>query len=175
MERTPIALVLPLATLLAACAEPVAGPPDFEMPVQFAAGGMAGHHFGTPLSGGEEVPPVATQARGVAQFWLSEDGTELSYKLIAANIDAVTQSHIHIGAFGANGPVVVFLFGPVAGGVDSNGVLAEGTITAANLIARPAIGFGATMEELIAASEAGNAYVNVHTMAFPGGEIRGQL
>ena len=74
-----------------------------------------------------------------------------------------------------NGPVVVFLFGFVAGGVTENGVLAEGDITAANLIARPAIGFGATMPELVAAMRTGGAYVNVHTVALPAGEIRDQV
>jgi hypothetical protein len=173
MRRVPAALFLPLVLLLPACTEQVAEP-DFEVPVAFNSG-LAGHHYGTPLSGREEVPANDQPGRGVAQFWLSEDGTELRYKLIVANVENVTQSHIHIGAFGTNGPVVVFLFGFVPGGVTVNGPLAEGTITQADLIARPAIGFGATMAELLAAIESGNAYVNVHTVAIPGGEIRGQL
>jgi hypothetical protein len=69
----------------------------------------------------------------------------------------------------------VFLFGFVAGGVTQNGVLAEGDFTASNLIARPAIGFTATMPELVAAMTNGRAYVNVHTVQFPAGEIRGQI
>ena len=134
-----------------------------------------GGHAGTPMSGDEEVPPVDTRARGVVNFTLSEDGTRLDYRLIVANLENVTQAHIHIAPKGVNGPVVVFLFGFVAGGVTENGVLAEGTITAANLIPRPAIGFGATMAELVAAIRNGNAYANAHTVAFPGGEIRGQI
>lgn len=50
-----------------------------------------------------------------------------------------------------------------------------GTITQANLIARPAIGFGANMAELLAVMRSGNAYVNVHTVQIPAGEIRGQI
>jgi len=83
-----------------------------------------------------------------------------------------------------NGPITVFLYGLVAsGGGRVNGVLAQGTITAANFIGPLA---GATMDDLIAAMQAGNAYVNVHTNDgidppntgpgdFPGGEVRGQI
>jgi hypothetical protein len=96
----------------------------------------------------------------------------------------VVQSHIHIGAAGTNGPISVFLYGPVpAGGGRVNGVLAQGTITAADFIGPLA---GLTMADLIAAMQAGNAYVNVHTNDgvaptntgpgdFPGGEVRGQI
>ncbi|MDO8578369.1 MAG: CHRD domain-containing protein [Dehalococcoidales bacterium] len=53
-----------------------------------------------------------------------------------------------------------------------NGVLAEGTITAANLVGPLA---GMDFSDLITAMEAGNAYVNIPTSAHPGGEIRGQI
>ena len=132
-------------------------------------------HFHATASGREEVPPNDSRGRGTATFKLSDDGTSMTYRLIVANIENVTQSHIHIAPKGVNGPVVVFLFGLVPGGVTENGLLAEGTITQANLIARPAIGFRATMAELIAAMRSGNAYVNVHTVAIPAGEIRGQV
>ena len=133
------------------------------------------HNFGAHLKGENEVPPVDTRAQGQAEFFLSEDGTELSYRLITSRMSGITQAHIHIGDVGVNGPVVVFLFGFNAAGVENAGVLAEGTITQANLIARPAIGFGATMPELLAELRTGGAYVNVHTLVWPGGEVRGQL
>ncbi|HEU4720823.1 MAG TPA: CHRD domain-containing protein [Gemmatimonadaceae bacterium] len=132
-------------------------------------------HFHATASGREEVPPNDSRGHGTATFKLSDDGTSLTYRLIVANLENVTQSHIHIAPEGANGPVVVFLFGFVAGGVTENGPLAEGTISQANLIARPAIGFGGTMAELLAAMRSGNAYVNVHTVALPAGEVRGQV
>src|SRR5215207_472346 len=83
----------------------------------------------THLTGDEEVPVRITNAQGQAIFELSEDGTQLSYKLIVANIENVVQAHIHVGQPGVNGPIVVFLYGlvPPAGG-ETNGVLAEGTI-----------------------------------------------
>jgi hypothetical protein len=132
-------------------------------------------NFGTHLVGAEENPPVPTDADGQAVLKLSSDGTSMHYKVITNGLTAITQSHIHIGPVGVNGPIVVFLFGFVAGGVTQDGILAEGDFTAANLIARPAIGFGATMPELIASLRTGGAYVNVHTVANPGGAIRGQV
>ena len=136
------------------------------------------------LNGGEEVPVRDTNARGNATFELSDDGLTLSFKLIVANIDNVVASHIHIGPAGVNGPVVFFLYGNVAaGGGTSNGVLAVGSGTAANLVGPLA---GHPLSDLISAMSAGNAYVNVHTNDgvapantgpgdFPGGEIRGQI
>jgi hypothetical protein len=139
----------------------------------------ASRNFNAPLSGGEEVPSVDTNARGVATFQLSRDGTELSYKLIVANIQNVTQAHIHCGAAGANGPVVAFLFGLNPAGVTVNGILAEGTITAANVIPRPdspaCPGGVANFDDLLAKIQSGDTYVNVHTVSYPAGEIRGQI
>jgi hypothetical protein len=136
------------------------------------------------LSGANEVPPRDTLARGFASFQLSADGTELTYQLVVANIENVVASHIHVGAPGVNGPVVAFLFGSVPpGGGRVNGVIAEGTITAADLVGPLA---GQPLSALIAHIEAGNTYVNVHTNDgvaptdtgpgdFPGGEIRGPI
>jgi hypothetical protein len=141
-------------------------------------------NFRTHLSGDEEVPVRITNAQGQATFKLNEDGTELSYKLIVANIDNVVQAHIHLGQPGVNGNIVVFLYGLVAaGGGRSDGVLAEGTITSADLINDLA---GQPLSALVAEMEAGNTYVNVHTNDgvapantgpgdFPGGEVRGQI
>ena len=136
------------------------------------------------LSGQNEVPQRATRARGVAIFQVSEDLTEISYRLIVANIENVTAAHIHIAPAGENGPVVVALAGNFnPGGGRFSGVLAEGTITDADLVG-PLTGM--TIADLVEAMELGNAYVNVHTNDgtaptnegpgdFPGGEIRGQI
>ena len=141
-------------------------------------------NFVAPLNGNEEVPARDTNARGLAHFKLSKDGTELSYKLIVANIENVTAAHIHCGAVDVAGPVGVNLFtGGVPGGGRTDGVLAEGTITAASLVGPLA---GQPLSALIAAMKDGNTYVNVHTNDgvppidtgpgdFPGGEIRGQI
>lgn len=155
----------------------------------------ASRNFGTHLSGGEQVPPpgvvVETLAQGQAIFKLSKDGSALHYKLIVANIENVFMAHIHKGARGTNGPIAVWLYPsttpgalpPGAGRID--GVIAEGAITTANLVNQANTGI-MTLEDLIAAIEAGQAYVNVHTNDgvaptntgpgdFPGGEVRGQI
>lgn len=133
-------------------------------------------NFRAHLAGGNEVPSVETLAQGQAIFQLSKDGTELHYKLIAANIEDVFMAHIHMAAAGTNGPIVVWLYPPappsqlIPGRFD--GVLAEGTITAADLTG-PLTGMG--LEDLVAAMMAGDTYVNVHTTLHPSGEIRGQI
>lgn len=144
----------------------------------------ASDNFVAHLVGGNEVPAVDTRAQGQAIFKLSEDGSELHYKLIVANIENVVASHIHRAPAGSNGGVVAFLFGSVPpGGGRSDGVLAEGTITAADLVGPLA---GASLGDLVAEMRAGNTYVNVHTNdgvgdpnTGPGdvasGEIRGQI
>ena len=148
-----------------------------------------GKNFGTHLHGHEEVPPRQTGAQGQATFRVSEDGTEIHYKLNVANIENVVQAHIHMQAPGQNGPIVVWLYpvggsSPAApGGGRTEGRLAEGTITAANLVGPLA---GQPLSVLLTAIEAGNTYVNVHTDLdgppgntgpgdFPGGEVRGQI
>lgn len=157
------------------------------------AGGNNRENYGTPLSADEEVMPAGvvndSNARGNAVFQLSAGGTSLSYRLIVANIENVFMAHIHLQAAGFNGPVVVWLYpstavapGPLGEG-RLNGVIAEGTITAANLVGPLA---GQPLSALVDQIKAGNTYVNVHTNDgvdptntgpgdFPGGEIRGQI
>lgn len=148
----------------------------------------ASRNFGTHLTGANEVPvPLATNAQGEARFKLSEDGQSLHYKLNIANIENVFMAHLHLGSAGTAGPIVVWLYPsrppaqPLPG--RTQGTLAEGDITAANLTGPLA---GQPLSALLAAIEAGNVYVNVHTNDFvdppntgpgdfPAGEIRGQL
>jgi len=135
--------------------------------------------FVAPMSGDNEVPPVDTSATGVATFKLSGDATELSWRLIAANIQNVTQAHIHCGPEAQNGQVVLFLYGFELIEGRFQGVLSTGTATNADIIPRPdspvCPGGVADLEDLIAHMRAGNAYVNVHTDQNPGGEIRAQI
>lgn len=133
-------------------------------------------NFRTNLKGKNEVPAADTDAQGQAVFQVSRDGTEMHYKLIVANIENVSMAHIHVAPAGVNGPVVVWLYPdapppqPIEGRFQ--GVLAEGTITADNLVGQLA---GETLDSLIDLIKAGETYVNVHTAQFPGGEIRGQI
>jgi len=133
-------------------------------------------NFRTHLTGSEEVPPVETSAQGQAIFQLSNDGESLHYKLIVANLVNTLQAHIHVGPAGEIGPVVAFLYPDapppqlIPGAF--SGVLAQGVITDGDLIGPLA---GMSLDDLIEAFEDGLAYVNVHTVANPVGEIRGQL
>lgn len=157
MTRKPITLILVTLVLLAA------------LP---AAAGNSERNFTAHLQGRNEVPEVDTRAQGQAIFHLSKDGTELRYRLIVANIEDVTQAHIHLGPAGVNGPVVVFLFGFVSEGVTVNGTIATGVITSEDLIGSLA---GSSLEALLVEIRTANAYVNVHTVDHPAGEVRGQI
>jgi hypothetical protein len=133
--------------------------------------------FDIRLTGDQQVPAVTTTAFGFAEVELSEDNNTLSFEVVVCNIANVTMSHIHVGAAGANGPVVIPFYGhpsPLFNSTRGCDTLAEGTRTSADLVARPDQGIN-TWTDFINALVAGNAYVNVHTTAHPAGEIRGQL
>jgi glucose/arabinose dehydrogenase len=132
--------------------------------------GVGGAQFTAHLSGDEEVPPVETQAQGQAAFSFDRDAAALDFRLIVANINDVVAAHIHCGGAGVNGPVGITLF---AGGPTSiSGVLARGTATAPD----PGNACGwSSLNDARTAIRNGLTYVNVHTLANPGGEIRGQI
>ena len=82
-------------------------------------------------------------------------------------------AHIHVGGPADLGPVVVFLLHPEdAPDGRFSGVVAQGTVTAADLVGPLA---GHPLSDLVAQMEAGNTYANAHTVLHPGGEIRGQV
>ena len=133
-------------------------------------------NFRAHLSGDEEVPPADTKATGQAIFRLNKEDGTLYYKLIVANIENVRMAHIHMAEAGSNGGVVAWLYPESAPPVlipgRFQGILAEGVITADNLAGALA---GESLDELLDAMKDGKTYVNVHTVQFPGGEIRGQI
>ena len=173
--RPVLPLVSPaaLAVVLSSCAPDAGAPTDFR--AEFQGVGAATNPTAT-LSGGAEVPANASHARGQAVFQLNADGSAISFRLVIANIANTTQSHIHLAPAGANGGIVVWLrpSGPPAQLVPGrfDGVYVEGTITASTLVGALAT---QPLSALLDAMRAGNTYVNVHTTAFPGGEIRGQI
>jgi len=149
-----------------------------------------GPKFEAELTGSQEVPARVTDATGKAEVRFRDSSTA-EFKLEVEDIRNVVQAHIHCGAPGVNGPVVVFLYGPVAASQgEIEGRIAEGTFTAADVIARPSSaecpGGVANLAELQAKMVGGNTYANVHTDDgrapantgpgdFPGGEVRGLL
>ncbi len=116
----------------------------------------SGVHFTANLQGTQENPSLAVAGTGAGSFTLTEEG--LHYKItVRALTGAITAAHIYTGgAIGVNGPATF----PIT--ASFVGTSAQGFITGLTPAQR---------KELIA----GNMYVNVHTVANPGGEIRGQI
>ncbi len=140
-----------------------------------------GPEFQADLLGASEVPPVDTATEGRFEIKFNEDFTAAEFEVEVFDGIAITQAHLHCAPAGVNGPVVVFLFGNVPGGFDVDGDLAEFTITDANIAAvnadcTNAIGRDInTLADLADAAADGLIYANVHSVAHPGGEVRGQL
>lgn len=118
--------------------------------------GCAGRSMpdGLILTGSQEVPPVSTAGTGSGSFRVSDDGAiSGSVKTIGV---AGTAAHVHLGAAGVNGPVIVPL------------------IKSAEAVWSVPAGARLSAEQL-KAYRAGGLYVNVHTDANKGGEVRSQL
>lgn len=121
--------------------------------------------FGGPLDGAQEVPAVATAATGEATVVVSADDSTIWYIVTYSGLSgALAAAHIHTGAAGVSGGVILPLVASASPMV--------GTLTAADFAPSGAI---TTFAEAVAAIKAGNTYVNLHTGANPGGEIRGQV
>jgi hypothetical protein len=106
------------------------------------------------LTGAQEVPPVTTAASGTANIKVADDGM-VSGSVTTAGVVS-TMAHIHIAPAGQNGPVIV----PLTKSGDNGYVVPAGAkLTPAQL----------------AAYKMGSLYVNVHSAANKGGEIRAQL
>ena len=153
--------------LLAGCAADSRVPTAYELRAPLFAQSVAKtDNIGTHLTGDEEVPMRETRAQGQAMFRIADDGQSIDYKLIASNIENAFMAHIHMAPAGANGSIVVWLYpstatvpGPLGAG-RHDGVLSQGTITAANLVGPLA---GHPLSDLINLIRSGGGYVNVHT------------
>lgn len=112
-----------------------------------------GDHFTAAPNAAEEVPPNATPGLAGVNLVRNTNGTMTLQGGFSGLSGAPVAAHIHRGAIGVNGPIVVAL------------TVGAGTLSAT---------FTPSAADL-ADVRAGNWYVNIHTAAFPGGEIRGQL
>lgn len=134
--------------------------------------------FRATLTGDQEVPTVDTSTRGTATFRADPGLTELRFDVRVTNGNEITQAHLHCASAGVNGPVVAFLFGPEDPGIDVSGRLAAGAIENADIIATDGEPCGAALNNIASLYDAileGRVYVNVHSAANPGGEVRSQL
>jgi hypothetical protein len=155
----------------------------------FAAAGpvMAADSFWARMRGSEEVPVIVSTGQGVLIGTLNDAETQLDYQLFYTGLGSnATQSHIHIGQTSVTGAIVLFFCtnltpppGVPAPPACPNGAgfqSVTGSLTAANVVTQAAQGVAAgAFADVVKALKAGNAYANLHTVTFPGGEIRGQL
>lgn len=118
------------------------------------------------LDGAAEVPPVTTTASGAAQVSLDAAETQITVRIAYRNLQGITAAHIHEGAVGNNGGI---LFPLVSGTFASPFVK---TLTRADFKpSGPVQSFG----DAIRALKSGTTYLNIHTLAHPAGELRGQI
>ena len=130
----------------------------FQLTTLAAAMALAGAAYAADvkvnLTGDQEVPPVTTQAKGSGDVKIGDDGA-VSGTITTTGIQG-TAAHIHQAAAGKNGPVIV----PMTKSGDSGWTFAPGA---------------KLTPDQMNALKAGDLYINVHSAANPGGEIRGQL
>ena len=125
------------------------------------------------LNGGNEVPGVVTGSAGTATVTWNTATKAGTYRVDVYNMPVgTTASHIHVGAVGVGGPVVINFTVP-AGGISNDFGLA-GTFTCTDVVVRAAQGIN-SCEDFEQSLLLNNSYVNVHSTANPGGEVRGQL
>lgn len=119
-------------------------------------------HFYTELSGLNEVPAITdTTASGIFSLVVDPATGQASYTLTATGLISPTASHIHLAPAGTNGGVALWLYDATGAKAPGGSFPVTGTLT---------IGM-----DLLKTMIAGGAYVNIHTPAHRGGEIRGQI
>ena len=144
--------------------------------IAFAAPAFAGEwSFRADLTGDEEVPvPVDTDTTGEAEFEVNRDRTRIDFELEVEDGERILAgpgAHLHCGAFGENGPVILFIAGGVPVGFDGD-VEISGSWNDGNIVNAAC---GATIADVVDSMIDGGTYVNVHSAANPAGEIRGQV
>jgi hypothetical protein len=117
------------------------------------------------MKAGMETPAIDGKAAGHAKLTVGEH--KLRYEIDVSNLSGpATMAHIHIGKIGMAGPPIVTF--PVK--ASASGKIADGSI---DLTAD--MGKGMSGDSLMVLLNNGGAYINVHTAAHGGGEIRGQI
>ena len=108
------------------------------------------------LTGTQEVPPVTTQGKGSAAVTFDPASKKLSWTVNYSGLSGpATAAHFH---------------GPAEPGKNA-GV----AVPIPNQATSPVNGSATLTDAQAAALQAGSYYVNIHTAANPGGEIRGQV
>ena len=128
------------------------------------------------LTGAGEATPTAngvnTGAFGDATVVVNMSTRTVTYTVNVFNLPSgVIASHIHVGAEGTPGPVVVGFTVPTTA---SNDFSFTGSVVDTAFVLRPDQGIRSA-DDMFQAILGNNSYVNVHSAVNPGGEIRGQL
>lgn len=132
-----------------------------------------GETFSANLLGKGEVPPTESSATGWAKFQTDENGTQVFYWINLSGFNEITGIHIHNGSASQNGDIVVTLSGQESAKDGDNSTISlKGNITKDDLEGPLK---GKELGELVTLMSDGNAYVNVHTVEFQNGAIRGQI
>lgn len=140
--------------------------------------GMSTNQFRAELRGRHEVPLTLSGARGTVELTVSEDQSSVHFVLSYEGLQTkVMFAHIHVGQPNVNGGVTVFFCG--GGGrpdCPQEAGTVEGDFTETDVIGITSQQLGAhELPKLLKAIRAKKTYGNLHTMASPGGEIRGQI
>ncbi len=124
------------------------------------------------LAGTTETPSVASEAMGLANLRITENALTIQLNVEPLPSSLVTAIHIHAGNSGENGPIIFTLFDSQFDGVFNGRLNAQ--LNAGNLepAAEEEIN---TLADAIEAVVEGRAYINLHTIINPTGEIRGQI
>ncbi len=123
-------------------------------------------------AGATPAPGINTGAFGSATVTVDMTARTVTYKVDVYNLPSgVTASHIHVGAVGTAGPTLITFTVPTTA---SNDFSFAGTASEGQIVLRPDLGIRSA-DDAFQAILGNNTYVNVHSAANPGGEIRGQL
>lgn len=139
--------------------------------------------FHESLSSYNENPSLSTTGNAQIRLFVNDRAQEINWRLSYADLSApITQAHIHFGAAWQNAGISFFFCTNAANGPAGTQLCPEapatisGTIKAADVIGPTAQGIApGEFAEIVKAIRAGFAYANVHTQAFPAGEVRAQL
>ena len=139
----------------------------------------AAERFGTPLSGSQEVPPVTTTGSGQGLLILSDDSNSIDVMLSWMDLTApAVAAHVHCCALaGASAPVAIGFMPPNLATGSLSGTFdltSAATYTSGFLNANGGTAASA-QTAFLTGLRANKAYFNVHSSAFPGGEVRGQI
>ncbi|HVM97900.1 MAG TPA: CHRD domain-containing protein, partial [Candidatus Acidoferrales bacterium] len=122
------------------------------------------------LTGAQETANVVTDASGSATITVTDH--DITVVIETTNLNDAILAHIHAGPAGMDGPVIFPLFDSSSDPAFSSPFMR--VVTEADFLPAPERGIS-TFADALAAIASGNTYLNVHTQAHPGGEIRGQI